>query len=45
MNDRKRALVHYKDLLRLLQDADNLPIFRQAKGEAEQFASGNKTLE
>ena len=41
LNDRNRALSHYKDLLRLLQDADDLPTFRQAKGEAEQFALGN----
>jgi tetratricopeptide (TPR) repeat protein len=43
MNDRNRALSHYQDLLRLLQDADNLPTFRQAKGEAAQFTSEIKT--
>ncbi len=44
MKDRDRALSHYKDFLRLLQHADDLPVFRYAKREAEQFASETKTL-
>jgi tetratricopeptide (TPR) repeat protein len=44
MKDRDRALSHYKDFLRLLQHADDLPVFLHAKREAEQFASQTKTL-
>jgi serine/threonine protein kinase/tetratricopeptide (TPR) repeat protein len=44
LKDRDRALSHYRDFLRLLQHADDLPVFRHAKGEAEQFASETKTL-
>jgi eukaryotic-like serine/threonine-protein kinase len=39
MNERDRALVHYQDLLRLLQNADEIPVFNQARREAEEFAS------
>jgi tetratricopeptide (TPR) repeat protein len=44
MKDRSGALSRYKDFLRLLRHADDLPIFQQAKREAEQFASETKPL-
>ena len=44
MKDRDRALSHYQDVLRLLQNADDIPLFNQAKREAEQFGSETKPL-
>jgi serine/threonine protein kinase/tetratricopeptide (TPR) repeat protein len=44
LGDRDRALLHYQALLRLLQNADHIPIFDQARLEAEQFASQTKPL-
>jgi serine/threonine protein kinase/tetratricopeptide (TPR) repeat protein len=38
INDSNHALVHYQQLLRLLQNADDIPLFSQAKREAQQFA-------
>jgi eukaryotic-like serine/threonine-protein kinase len=40
INDRDDALVHYQHLLRLLQNADEIPLFNQARREAEQYTSG-----
>jgi tetratricopeptide (TPR) repeat protein len=44
LGDPDRALSHYQELLRLLRNADDIPIFHQAKREAEQFASEIKPL-
>jgi serine/threonine protein kinase/tetratricopeptide (TPR) repeat protein len=44
MNNRDSALAQYNELLRLLQNADDVPTFRQAKQEAEQFASQTSPL-
>jgi eukaryotic-like serine/threonine-protein kinase len=44
MKNRSRALSHYQDFLRLWQHADDLPMLRQAKREAEQLTSETKPL-
>jgi tetratricopeptide (TPR) repeat protein len=39
MNERGRALAQYQELLRLLQNGDEIPVFDQARREAQEFAS------
>jgi serine/threonine protein kinase/Tfp pilus assembly protein PilF len=44
IGDRERALSQYKNLFRLLENADDIPAFSQARREAEQFGSETKPL-
>src|SRR5262249_14810979 len=39
INQRDGALSHYRDLMRLLQHADDIPAFNQARREAQQYTS------
>jgi tetratricopeptide (TPR) repeat protein len=42
LKDQNRALSHYQEVVRLLRNADDIPSFREAKREAEQFASAGQ---
>ena len=44
IGDRERALSEYQNLVRLLENADDIPVFNQARSEAEQFGSEIKPV-
>ena len=44
IGDRERALSQYQILIRLLENADDIPVFSQARREAEQFGLEAKPI-
>ena len=44
INDRNDAFVHYQHLIRMLQNADDIPVYNLTKREAAQFGSEVKPV-